>query len=411
MFSHFMAKYPFKAIANCPGRFCLRGVHGISSIADLGSSFAWEKLPDGCSRDVCFVTEFEDKTGGLIVFEKRDKALIVTLSNASGFARKMAMLRTPLQSFRRVGASKDNDNDVVLLMVLTRTDVFAHEGTGLIADRRNIPSSRQFVVDEGTLLSEAEHEIVPMLGKSLDDWSLRRMDSTSIFPLYWILKEETHCLVTLKSMSRSYMGVRIAFAYLDEKKNCAQTFVVKEFNGVSLRVVKICETLAEDEVEVEEISEVYFGRFSGGGIGGMVVRGSELQLGSVISPEEMGDVFDEWRHLVSARLLLCCLAKRRADRRGDFFKLLNGDVIRLIAKRYLSWSHDWKTALGKYAKFEFWFGTMNLVWHLVHGKVPSSSAIAKSVMKISDPLEETEILNSIEVLLKNDPVSKKLAKV
>jgi hypothetical protein len=155
MFSTFMARFSFKPIKNCPGRFVLRG-RKVVDLKELGEDLVWAEL-DKCSRDAVWVSKFVDETGGLIVFEKRnnkDRTLVVTLSNTSGFERKMHMLYASLNAFRWVGGAPCPQSFVVLV-VLKRSDLFAHRGTGLIR-REAVHATQQFLLDENWTLEEAE---------------------------------------------------------------------------------------------------------------------------------------------------------------------------------------------------------------------------------------------------------------
>jgi hypothetical protein len=125
MFTVLMAKFPsFRPIKNCPGRFVSSA--RFTRLEEVCVDGMWRKLEEDCAKDTVWVNAFEDGTGGLIVFQKPDKTLVVTLSNTSGFARKMAMMRSSSNRFRRVGVIQEG----VCVVVLTVADVLAHRGAG-----------------------------------------------------------------------------------------------------------------------------------------------------------------------------------------------------------------------------------------------------------------------------------------
>lgn len=258
MFSTFMARFSFKPIKNCPGRFVLRG-RKVVDLKELGEDLVWAEL-DKCSRDAVWVSKFVDETGGLIVFEKRnnkDRTLVVTLSNTSGFERKMHMLYASLNAFRWVGGAPCPQSFVVLV-VLKRSDLFAHRGTGLIR-REAVHATQQFLLDENWTLEEAEGAILPLMNVG-EKFGFRRMDTTRSSNSSYVSLSSRTGVITLKNLAKTQPdGLPVAFVLLEER-SCitSEVYAVKKFDGVSLRLVSLSHTLPRGTAFVEEINEVCF---------------------------------------------------------------------------------------------------------------------------------------------------------
>lgn len=90
--------------------------------------------------------------------KKRDGSCVVTLSNASGFARKMAMFDP--KEFRQIDVGRGKF--CCCLVVLTLADLQQHVGVGL-PKRRSIPATRHFLLSEYATSDETEEAVVNIL--------------------------------------------------------------------------------------------------------------------------------------------------------------------------------------------------------------------------------------------------------
>ncbi len=81
----------WKPIHGCPGRFVLRGVSRLLSIADLiREKIEVREFSSPHANDPVFVSEFED--GGIISYKRADGTWVHTLCTRDGFERKLNQL-------------------------------------------------------------------------------------------------------------------------------------------------------------------------------------------------------------------------------------------------------------------------------------------------------------------------------
>jgi hypothetical protein len=116
-------------------------------------------------------------------------------------------------------------------------------------------------LDECTTLDEAQDVIVPLLNvanNSGNKFVLRRMEAMkSSDTTYWTLSARVG-VVTLKSLARKDRDqINVVFVLLDDADNC---IVVKKFDGISLRVERMCSSLDNMDCVLEEFNQWYFDR-------------------------------------------------------------------------------------------------------------------------------------------------------
>lgn len=106
-FDEIMARWPWRPIPNCPGRFVLSP--GRNSVAPSGivsapiGDITEHVIP--ATPDPVIVTEFED--GGLISYRKPDGSFIHTLNTTEGLDRKLRQLG--IRSQRQTGTRQFSD--------------------------------------------------------------------------------------------------------------------------------------------------------------------------------------------------------------------------------------------------------------------------------------------------------------
>ena len=88
-FRDFLAKFDWKEIRDCPGRFMLRDRRNGSAITKLITSLGSVEFQTEKAPDPVLVTKLKD--GGLISY-KKEASLVHTLCDSEGFARKLADL-------------------------------------------------------------------------------------------------------------------------------------------------------------------------------------------------------------------------------------------------------------------------------------------------------------------------------
>ncbi len=90
-FDQLKSDHLWREIANCPGRYILRGGPTRTTLQELvGPEIRVEKLESKTARDTVWVAFIA--SGGMISYEKKDGRFIHTLNTASGFQRKREQL-------------------------------------------------------------------------------------------------------------------------------------------------------------------------------------------------------------------------------------------------------------------------------------------------------------------------------
>jgi hypothetical protein len=85
------AKWNWKAIPDCPGRYVLRGAAENLSIEHVaGEALTVREFNSPTTKDTVLVAVFEG--GGLLSFRKPDGRIIHTLNTPEGLARRLARL-------------------------------------------------------------------------------------------------------------------------------------------------------------------------------------------------------------------------------------------------------------------------------------------------------------------------------
>ena len=94
IFDRVLGAWPeFTPIPNCPGRFVLKQKERKNlDMTDIYPKAELRRIETAMTRDATFIAPFADKSGALMTYEKPDGFKIHTLSNWSGFERKLAML-------------------------------------------------------------------------------------------------------------------------------------------------------------------------------------------------------------------------------------------------------------------------------------------------------------------------------
>jgi hypothetical protein len=88
-FDALMARFGWRPIPGCPGRFVLRGQHGLSP-ADLLGGQEPKIFRVRAAPDPVLVAPLEG--GGLISYARPDGRFVHTLNTEEGLARKLAQL-------------------------------------------------------------------------------------------------------------------------------------------------------------------------------------------------------------------------------------------------------------------------------------------------------------------------------
>ena len=90
-FEELRAKWNWKAIPHCPGRFRLVGVRpDLPSEALFGCEMAFSEFTVEAAHDTVVVATFDG--GGLISYKRGDGTYVHTLNTPEGFTRKMGQL-------------------------------------------------------------------------------------------------------------------------------------------------------------------------------------------------------------------------------------------------------------------------------------------------------------------------------
>ena len=90
-FEELKARWPWRAIHNCPGRFILSAGDKNISPEDLaGAGIRFSEFQVEKARDTVVVGPFDG--GGLISYRKEDGSFRHTLNTAAGFERKLRQL-------------------------------------------------------------------------------------------------------------------------------------------------------------------------------------------------------------------------------------------------------------------------------------------------------------------------------
>ncbi|HYU80118.1 MAG TPA: hypothetical protein VEK56_14110 [Vicinamibacterales bacterium] len=90
-FNALLAKWTWKPIRNCPGRFVLVDPDPALSVPMLaGEPLAVTEFTVPAARDTVVVSAFDG--GGLISYRRSDGTYLHTLNTREGFARKLAVL-------------------------------------------------------------------------------------------------------------------------------------------------------------------------------------------------------------------------------------------------------------------------------------------------------------------------------
>ena len=90
------ARWPWRPIRNCPGRFVLpRNEQPHSYEILLGFSCTPQRHSSPTAKDCVLVVTLED--GGLISYQQADGHVIHTLNTPEGFSRKLHQLEITLQ--------------------------------------------------------------------------------------------------------------------------------------------------------------------------------------------------------------------------------------------------------------------------------------------------------------------------
>ncbi|MBN1606774.1 MAG: hypothetical protein JW940_09075 [Polyangiaceae bacterium] len=85
------ARWNWKAIPDCPGRYVLRGAASNLSIEQVaGEALAVHEVHATTTADTILVAPFEG--GGLLSFRKPDGSIVHTLNTPEGLARRLALL-------------------------------------------------------------------------------------------------------------------------------------------------------------------------------------------------------------------------------------------------------------------------------------------------------------------------------
>ena len=88
-FDELMAKWPFRPIRNCPGRYVLPPAEfGGPPERLLGPGFETREFQARAARDTVIVAAFPDG-GGLISYRGTDGTHVHTLNTPEGFERKL----------------------------------------------------------------------------------------------------------------------------------------------------------------------------------------------------------------------------------------------------------------------------------------------------------------------------------
>ena len=94
-----LARWEWKPIRNCPGRYVLDLSDQFISFEHLlGGHYQIQSFACSTTKDTVLVFPLED--GGLISYARQDGSLLHTLNTAEGFARKLAQLGISLGTIR-----------------------------------------------------------------------------------------------------------------------------------------------------------------------------------------------------------------------------------------------------------------------------------------------------------------------
>ena len=95
-FKEIWARWPWRLIRNCPGRFILPWTEQSIPFENLlGLSCVPQVFASPVAKDPVLVVPLED--GGLISYRQPDGRLIHTLNTPEGFSRKLQQLEITLQ--------------------------------------------------------------------------------------------------------------------------------------------------------------------------------------------------------------------------------------------------------------------------------------------------------------------------
>jgi hypothetical protein len=90
-FAELKARWNWRPIRNCPGRYVLTGVEVRLSPAELlGSEVQLAEFTVARARDVVVVARLKD--GGLISYKRADGTYLHTLNTVAGLERKLTQL-------------------------------------------------------------------------------------------------------------------------------------------------------------------------------------------------------------------------------------------------------------------------------------------------------------------------------
>ncbi len=262
MFGEAMRRWPFEAIPNCPGRFVARWrekekeSERCERLEEVWPGAAWSRMDDADTRDAVWHHAFADGSGGFVVFQKPDGALVVTLGTAEGFARKMRMLAP--REHRWIGPPADGEEDVVLLAVATEAELAAHRGMGLL-HWFAVPPEQCFRMDRYTSgRREAAPAVLALLRPGEESgWRLA--------PLYSRAGDGTHLLPAPLGRDEAFdwtagwaafdagAGLRVAVALL-ERAGERRCVFVKRWTGRDLAYEGRAQTVAPGSGALRELS-------------------------------------------------------------------------------------------------------------------------------------------------------------
>lgn len=95
-FADMKARYNWKAIAICPGRFILQDVDASFSLKDLlGPTIKARELKVDNARDTVLLVQFREG-GGIISYRRPDGSYLHTLNTADGLQKKLVELEITL---------------------------------------------------------------------------------------------------------------------------------------------------------------------------------------------------------------------------------------------------------------------------------------------------------------------------
>jgi hypothetical protein len=302
--------------------------------------------------------------GGLIAYEKKD-FFVHTLSNVSGYERKMRVMglwEDFVVGYRCIEAETFG---WTLLCVATEEDLKQHRGPGLV-DWKRISAERKFRVNSEMTIGECEEAVLPLLGYDRGEYFLRRLTPKKSASHSSLVMQPRHGVFRVGysafSLREGNGQLKVSVVLMDRKED-RRGVVVKRFDGssmrfhsrivsgtkVSLRPAEVIYEEAtptlyaplmfdEDSIELSDPPE--FGEIR------VVIDTAQL------SPDKDSVEAKYKDKLVAEQAARCLLilAQRKIAERGDFFGILNSDVIRLIARLIHTTAEKWKN-ISNYGLF------------------------------------------------------------